>query len=85
VPVKVAVMGCAVNGPGEARVADLGVACGRGMGLIFKRGRIVASLPEAELLEGLMKEVEVVVREKQAEAADSAVLAPAGGGGNAES
>ena len=65
VPVKVAVMGCAVNGPGEARMADLGVAAGRGMGLIFKRGKIVASLPEAELLEGLMKEVETVVREKQ--------------------
>jgi len=70
VPVKVAVMGCAVNGPGEARMADLGVACGRGMGLIFKRGRIVASLPEAQLLEGLMKEVEAVVREKQAAPAD---------------
>jgi (E)-4-hydroxy-3-methylbut-2-enyl-diphosphate synthase len=85
VPVKVAVMGCAVNGPGEARMADLGVACGKGMGLIFKRGRIVASLPEAQLLEGLMKEVEVVVREKQAEAADAGVPAPVGGGGAAES
>jgi len=66
VPVKVAVMGCAVNGPGEARMADLGVAAGKGMGLIFKKGKIVASLPEARLLEGLMKEVEAVVREKQA-------------------
>jgi (E)-4-hydroxy-3-methylbut-2-enyl-diphosphate synthase len=65
VPVKVAVMGCAVNGPGEARMADLGVAAGRGMGLIFRKGKIVASLPEAELLEGLMKEVDAVVREKQ--------------------
>jgi (E)-4-hydroxy-3-methylbut-2-enyl-diphosphate synthase len=64
-PVKVAVMGCAVNGPGEARMADLGVAAGRGMGLIFKKGKIVASLPEERLLEGLMKEVETVVREKQ--------------------
>jgi len=71
VPVKVAVMGCAVNGPGEARMADLGVACGKGMGLIFKKGKIVASLPEDRLLEGLMKEVEEVVREKQAEAAAS--------------
>jgi (E)-4-hydroxy-3-methylbut-2-enyl-diphosphate synthase len=65
VPVKVAVMGCAVNGPGEARMADLGVAAGRGMGLIFRKGKIVASLPEAKLLEGLMREVEDVVREKQ--------------------
>ncbi len=68
VPVKVAVMGCAVNGPGEARMADLGVAAGKGMGLIFKKGRIVASLPEDRLLEGLMKEVEEIVREKQAAA-----------------
>jgi len=68
VPVKVAVMGCAVNGPGEARMADLGVACGKGMGLIFKNGKIVASLPEDRLLEGLMKEVEEIVREKQAAA-----------------
>ena len=59
-------MGCAVNGPGEARMADLGVAAGKGMGLIFKRGKIVASLPEERLLEGLMKEVEEVVREKLA-------------------
>jgi (E)-4-hydroxy-3-methylbut-2-enyl-diphosphate synthase len=66
VPIKVAVMGCAVNGPGEARMADLGVAAGRGMGLIFRKGKIVASLPEAKLLEGLMQEVEAVVREKQA-------------------
>jgi (E)-4-hydroxy-3-methylbut-2-enyl-diphosphate synthase len=65
VAVKVAVMGCAVNGPGEARMADLGVAAGKGMGLIFRKGKIVASLPEAGLLEGLMKEVEAVVREKQ--------------------
>jgi (E)-4-hydroxy-3-methylbut-2-enyl-diphosphate synthase len=69
VPVKVAVMGCAVNGPGEARMADLGVACGKGMGLIFRKGRVVASLPEEQLLERLMKEVEEVVREKQAAAA----------------
>jgi (E)-4-hydroxy-3-methylbut-2-enyl-diphosphate synthase len=66
VPVKVAVMGCAVNGPGEARMADLGVAAGKHMGLIFKKGKIVASLPEERLLEGLMKEVEEVVREKLA-------------------
>jgi (E)-4-hydroxy-3-methylbut-2-enyl-diphosphate synthase len=87
VPVKVAVMGCAVNGPGEARMADLGVACGKGMGLVFKRGRIVASLPEAELLEGLMKEVEVVVREKEAalaaaEGASVPAASGAAGGGD---
>jgi len=68
VPIKVAVMGCAVNGPGEARMADLGVAGGKGMGLIFRKGKVVASLPEAQLLEGLLKEVEAIVKEKEAAA-----------------
>ncbi|MDR7500504.1 MAG: flavodoxin-dependent (E)-4-hydroxy-3-methylbut-2-enyl-diphosphate synthase, partial [Armatimonadota bacterium] len=63
-PVKVAVMGCAVNGPGEARMADLGIACGRGRGLLFKAGKIIASLPEEELVDALMEQVEQVAREK---------------------
>lgn len=66
VPVKVAVMGCAVNGPGEARMADLGIACGRGMGLLFKDGKIVASLPEDRLVDALMEQVEAVAKEKAA-------------------
>jgi (E)-4-hydroxy-3-methylbut-2-enyl-diphosphate synthase len=57
-PVKVAVMGCAVNGPGEARMADFGIACGRGMGLLFKQGKIIASLPEERLVDALMEQVE---------------------------
>jgi len=68
VPIKVAVMGCAVNGPGEARMADLGIAGGKGMGLIFRKGKVVASLPEHQLLDGLMKEAEAVVQEKGAAA-----------------
>lgn len=63
-PVKVAVMGCAVNGPGEARMADLGIACGRGMGLIFQEGKIVASLPEDRLIDGLMERVWKIARER---------------------
>lgn len=63
-PVKVAVMGCAVNGPGEARMADLGIACGRGMGLVFQDGRIVASLPEEQLIDGLMQHVWRIARER---------------------
>ncbi len=63
-PVKVAVMGCAVNGPGEARMADLGIACGRGMGLIFQDGKIVASLPEDRLIDGLMEQVWKIARER---------------------
>ncbi len=63
-PVKVAVMGCAVNGPGEARMADIGIACGRGMGLIFQDGKIVASLAEDKLIDRLMDYVWKVARER---------------------
>lgn len=69
VPVKVAVMGCAVNGPGEARMADLGIACGRGMGLLFKGGKIVASLPEDRLVDALMEQVALIAKEKAAASA----------------
>lgn len=65
-PVKVAVMGCAVNGPGEARMADLGIACGHGMGLLFKGGKIIASLPEEHLVDALMEQVELLAKEKAA-------------------
>jgi len=61
-PLKVAVMGCAVNGPGEAREADFGIAGGKGMGLLFRKGEIVARLPENELLPALLREIEEYVR-----------------------
>lgn len=54
---KVAIMGCVVNGPGEARDADLGIAGGCGEGVLFKHGKIVRKLPEAELLPALLKEI----------------------------
>jgi (E)-4-hydroxy-3-methylbut-2-enyl-diphosphate synthase len=57
-PIKVAVMGCAVNGPGEAREADLGIAAGKGTGLVFKKGRVVARTKEDKLVDTLMKLVE---------------------------
>lgn len=57
-PIKVAVMGCAVNGPGEAREADLGIAGGTGEGLIFRKGQIVRKVPESELLSALKEEIE---------------------------
>ena len=57
-PIKVAVMGCIVNGPGEAREADIGVAGGDGCGLIFKKGQILRKVPESELLDELMKEID---------------------------
>jgi (E)-4-hydroxy-3-methylbut-2-enyl-diphosphate synthase len=56
VPLRVAVMGCVVNGPGEAREADLGVASGNGKGQIFVRGKVVKTVPEAEIVETLIEE-----------------------------
>ena len=56
--ITVAVMGCVVNGPGEAREADLGVTGGDGEGLIFKKGVVIRKVPENELLTALMEEVE---------------------------
>ncbi|WP_411170536.1 flavodoxin-dependent (E)-4-hydroxy-3-methylbut-2-enyl-diphosphate synthase [Clostridium sp. MB05] len=56
--IKVAVMGCAVNGPGEAREADIGIAGGRGEGLIFKKGIIIKKVKEEDLIDELMKEIE---------------------------
>ncbi|WP_407307801.1 flavodoxin-dependent (E)-4-hydroxy-3-methylbut-2-enyl-diphosphate synthase [Desulfosporosinus sp. SB140] len=66
-PLKVAVMGCAVNGPGEAREADFGIAGGKGMGLLFRKGEIVANLSEEELLPALLQEIEkyVLAHKKQ--------------------
>lgn len=56
--ITVAVMGCVVNGPGEAREADIGIAGGDGEGLIFKKGEIIAKVPENELIDRLMQEIE---------------------------
>ena len=57
-PITVAVMGCAVNGPGEAREADVGVAGGNGEGLIFRKGEIVRKVAEVDLVEALLEEIE---------------------------
>ena len=51
-------MGCVVNGPGEAREADIGIAGGKGEGLIFKKGEIIKKVKEEDLIEELMKEIE---------------------------
>lgn len=56
-PVKVAVMGCVVNGPGEARDADIGVACGAGSGAVFVKGETIRKVPEGEIVEALMEEL----------------------------
>ena len=64
--IKVAVMGCVVNGPGEAKEADLGVAGGIGEGLLIRKGEIVKKLPESELLPSLKAELDRMVEEKKA-------------------
>ena len=57
-PLKVAVMGCVVNGPGEAREADIGIAGGDGCAMIFKKGEILRKVPESEVVEQLLEEIE---------------------------
>ena len=57
-PLKVAVMGCVVNGPGEAKDADVGIACGKGKGAIFRKGKVMGTASEDNLLEALMAEIE---------------------------
>lgn len=56
-PIKVAVMGCVVNGPGESRDADIGVAAGRGVGIIFARGEVVRKVPENQIVDALFEEI----------------------------
>src|SRR5438128_11813010 len=63
-PVKISVLGCVVNGPGEAREADLGIAAGRGKGMIFKRGEMLRTVSEADMVDALMEEVEKWEREE---------------------
>jgi (E)-4-hydroxy-3-methylbut-2-enyl-diphosphate synthase len=58
VPVKIAIMGCVVNGPGEAKEADIGIAGGDGTGILFKKGKFVKKVPQEKLLNVLLEEVE---------------------------
>src|SRR6185369_10795344 len=74
VPLRVAVMGCVVNGPGEAREADLGVASGNGKGQIFVRGEVIKTVPESQIVETLIEEA-MRIADQMAEQAD-------GGGGS---
>ncbi|MBV9660442.1 MAG: flavodoxin-dependent (E)-4-hydroxy-3-methylbut-2-enyl-diphosphate synthase, partial [Acidimicrobiales bacterium] len=79
-PLQVAVMGCVVNGPGEARSADLGIAAGRRRGHLFIRGQIVRVVPEDEMVSALVDEAEKLVKEgldARLAAADSSAAAEA--------
>jgi len=62
-PISVAVMGCVVNGPGEARGADVGIAGGNGEGLVFRKGEIIRKVKETELVEELFKEIDNILQE----------------------
>ncbi len=63
--IKVAVMGCVVNGPGEAKEADIGIAGGVGNGLLIKKGEVIKRLKEEELLPALQAELDAMVRQKE--------------------
>ncbi|MSO37324.1 MAG: flavodoxin-dependent (E)-4-hydroxy-3-methylbut-2-enyl-diphosphate synthase, partial [Acidimicrobiia bacterium] len=79
IPLQVAVMGCVVNGPGEAREADLGIAAGRGKGHLFVKGHVVRVVPEADMVEALVAEAERIMEE-----GIDAVIASADSGAAAE-
>lgn len=64
-PLKIAVMGCVVNGPGEAREADLGIAGGIGEGLLFKKGQVIRKVAESELVDELFKEINLLIEERK--------------------
>ena len=62
-PMKVAIMGCEVNGPGEASDADIGIAGGNGIGLIFKKGKPLRQVAEADMVTALLEEINLFIRE----------------------
>ncbi|MBQ7497316.1 MAG: flavodoxin-dependent (E)-4-hydroxy-3-methylbut-2-enyl-diphosphate synthase [Selenomonas sp.] len=64
-PIEVAVMGCVVNGPGEARGADVGIAGGKGEGLVFRKGEIIRKVPEEQLVTELFKEIDAILEERK--------------------
>jgi len=63
-PIKVAVMGCVVNGPGEAQDADIGITGANGEGLIFKKGKIIKKVPEDRIVDELFVEIEKLFKER---------------------
>ncbi len=69
-PLNVSVLGCVVNGIGEGKEADIGIAGGEGVGILFKKGKLLRKVPAEELMETLIQEVELLAKEKEAEDAD---------------
>lgn len=68
-PLNVSVLGCVVNGIGEGKEADIGIAGGEGVGILFKKGKLLRKVPSEELMETLIQEVEILAKEKEAEGA----------------
>ena len=64
-PIKIAIMGCVVNGPGEAKEADVGIAGGKGVGILFRKGEIIRKVSENELVSALMDEIDELTRESE--------------------
>jgi len=64
-PIKIAIMGCVVNGPGEAREAEIGIAGGDGVGILFKQGKVIKKFPQEKLVDVLLKEVDVLEKERR--------------------
>jgi (E)-4-hydroxy-3-methylbut-2-enyl-diphosphate synthase len=60
-PIKIAVMGCVVNGPGEAKEADIGIAGGKRQGVLFKKGKVIKKVPESDLARTLIEEIRKMV------------------------
>jgi (E)-4-hydroxy-3-methylbut-2-enyl-diphosphate synthase len=79
-PLNVSVLGCVVNGIGEGKEADIGIAGGEGVGILFKKGKLARKVPMPELMDTLLQEVEILAKEKETEeAAESETTTPAGG------
>jgi (E)-4-hydroxy-3-methylbut-2-enyl-diphosphate synthase len=72
-PLNVSVLGCVVNGIGEGKEADIGIAGGEGKGILFKKGKLMRKVPMEELMDTLIHEVEQLAKEKEAEASGVAV------------
>jgi (E)-4-hydroxy-3-methylbut-2-enyl-diphosphate synthase len=64
-PLNISILGCVVNGIGEGKEADIGIAGGRGVGLLFKHGEIIRKVPEDQILDVLLTEVEAIVKERE--------------------
>ncbi|MBI4400716.1 MAG: flavodoxin-dependent (E)-4-hydroxy-3-methylbut-2-enyl-diphosphate synthase [Nitrospirae bacterium] len=79
-PLNVSVLGCVVNGIGEGKEADIGIAGGEGVGILFKKGKLVRKVPMEELMDTLIQEVELLAQEREAE--ESSEEKPASGQGN---